>query len=669
MIKVRMSRKIGEHIIVQASLFLFFIFVFIFSNKIYAAPPGGVTCYQDGNINQNNLIPCGRWPEFNCILPEPSAPSYCDGSYFSSLCCNGQSGRGYEAINSNYIVCHKEYQDNNGVWKADIWACPSTSTCGTEFNQCLSGPEEGGGGGTGGGYSGGTGTQHKKTIIFDFASSTKPSNIMINIFSENGDLLFNSTLSNITIINTSHRWHTAILNFTIPQDAQSIILKVKNLADEGAVVLIDNLRFNEGPQENTFFYCSGLYRKWLPDLDPPEGEQNLDPYEYACNGVASYAWTGTKCCGDEQEKGIIEYFLDTKAACIASMPVPNDFRVGEALGFDKAYNDYLYYNQTLYKCSGDYSTTIGYGNVNLTTLSDYINTTTQFSIIGSYYCDPEGIWKPLKEFPGVFVMASKIYDMLNQSDKGLVLCGDKEQLINYNLSKIDDTLKQAIKHMCIGVNFYDDFKVKKVIVSYWFNTSLNASKALESFYPFPESSSDLQDINNLQQQAPTYIFNNTNFFYNITKRIAYSSGNLDLRLLYNRPTQIYIAELEPGETYKGLIGFFRRIWDAIVGLFIDDYSITYEELELSPLFSNSTHLFYEWSNDLFYRASILDIPEQGEKMFITTNILLSPDITSLYNIQLISSQPPYMYVTNATNWNILTGFIRLNVTNVPPPTG
>lgn len=69
-------------------------------------------------------------------------------------------------------------------------------------------------------------------------------------------------------------------------------------------------------------YCTGASRKpgsvdnlWLDDLDNnKKGSYGEKAGESACNAIPSYAWTGEKCCGDDNYAKN-EYYADAEAGC------------------------------------------------------------------------------------------------------------------------------------------------------------------------------------------------------------------------------------------------------------------------------------------------------------------------------------------------------------------
>ncbi len=123
--------------------------------------------------------------------------------------------------------------------------------------------------------------------------------------------------------------------------------------------------------------------KWVNDLD-----LTGTGAEEACNNVASYGWTGTKCCGDDQRSVAAETFIDISAGCW--------------LG-STARNNTLARDSTLLFFNDGIDSVFRACNVNTATKAEMEQSSTQVSTVnidnrsictnlGSWYCDSNSKW-------------------------------------------------------------------------------------------------------------------------------------------------------------------------------------------------------------------------------------------------------------------------------------
>ncbi|GIU69348.1 MAG: hypothetical protein KatS3mg002_0584 [Candidatus Woesearchaeota archaeon] len=129
----------------------------------------------------------------------------------------------------------------------------------------------------------------------------------------------------------SMRWHRVkipIHNMNKNEHINSLTITKTGSGD--LTILIDNIILLPEHTSSDNYYCSAGFGKWIPDLDTnltkyPFGHEfytgndawkNKGVYEYACNSVGGYYWTGHQCCGDDTSKDNYgEFYNDTGAGC------------------------------------------------------------------------------------------------------------------------------------------------------------------------------------------------------------------------------------------------------------------------------------------------------------------------------------------------------------------
>ncbi|MGV8172060.1 MAG: hypothetical protein ACP5OA_05190, partial [Candidatus Woesearchaeota archaeon] len=159
------------------------------------------------------------------------------------------------------------------------------------------------------------------------------------------------------------------------------------------------------------YYCTGGFQGWVDDLDAPIGTTNYSiygPYMFACNGLISYGWTGSQCCGDDTKgSGINERFNDSLAGCFDGSVINNDQAVWASKGYFNSsnpntdevknypFNYLLYYNDSFVGCQMPNRASSLVLNYNGTAIGSNLvrsNIDTQCTTVGSYYC-MDGVWR------------------------------------------------------------------------------------------------------------------------------------------------------------------------------------------------------------------------------------------------------------------------------------
>ncbi len=491
---------------------------------------------------------------------------------------------------------------------------------------------------------------------FDFASNIDPHNITVILKGRHDSVIASYRLSDLTPIPSSKRWHQALIHFNNIVYVHSINF---DTSINNAELMIDNIRYTSTNKISPLMYCSGMYREWINTLDPSPNVEDKSVYAYACNGIASYGWTGTQCCGNNQSftnSWDLEYYNDTNAGCFASMIVPNDYTVSEALNVP-FFKDLLFFNGSYWRCNSSLQETMntegrkisrlrltgitgrmvtdtdnaGFDNdfdagfidepdvphtpssnneadskeinINVSSAYNYIDyeQVPSFTIKGNHYCGIDNEWHSLKDLPFQQIVSSLMYDELINNDKGLIICGGQE-LINYNYSLLDKGLLGNITSICIGETFNND-EIERVIVAVKLN-DYNLSEFINTFYPFTNDKIDLTDFINSAPMNPS----NQKFF----TTDSWNIDNFKLIISYNKPANIAIIELSTNN-YNGFLGFFKSIIDKIINLFRP--TLSYSPLIINNDLFTYNYSLYSWNSDLYFKALMTN-----QQLILETNM-------------------------------------------------
>lgn len=267
-----------------------------------------------------------------------------------------------------------------------------------------------------------------------------------------------------------------------------------------------------------------------------------------------------------------------------------------------------------------------------------------YGIRGTYYCGIDNLWHPLSQLPRTEIMASKIYSMINQSDKGLLLCGGLD-MINYNLSKMDESVVNAIRNICIGAEFSDSYNTKRVVIGVYLNRSVKISQLIKSFYPFIDK--DLSSIDTALDSASNTV-DSSSFFYAYSNQYTVQSTLINVSILYNKPLNIAIIELNTLDNYRGLIGFFKRLVHELLQIFgfINTQSSGYSGITLNGDL-NYTHMLYSWNNDLYIKG----VKHKG--IILYTNIDLDQQTINFLNGTRTTNCPQTIIINDESKWQYL----------------
>jgi hypothetical protein len=310
-----------------------------------------------------------------------------------------------------------------------------------------------------------------------------------------GNSCFYSFTDSVAIKKAPKRWQHITVDLAAPvnnppvggencglfnwKDVRSVEARVGNANNDGTWmpttgvnVALDNffLRAGAGSANTENAFCSGDWGKWLENLDGPgAGETgfigvssppitDVGPYKEACNGVISFGWTGSVCCGDDTRVGLLgEYWKDSEGACWKGTAVMEDHTVADARGNDDPlYADFsdekikdelalLYYDGKFISCNRPVSNyekyAVSYDGVQGVageTMDKQVSEVADpYTIRGSWFCElnDEGSseWVKLSKVNRVKPLAATLRKIgaVEGNGKYTLMCGDYKGLSNY----------------------------------------------------------------------------------------------------------------------------------------------------------------------------------------------------------------------------------------------
>ncbi|MFH1212336.1 MAG: hypothetical protein V1659_05430 [Candidatus Woesearchaeota archaeon] len=253
-------------------------------------------------------------------------------------------------------------------------------------------------------------------------------------------------------------WHHVIIpltNSVFTQNFNQVISNVDwiELTSTGDVTfLIDTIFLRrdtttDSTNPDNVRYCAGT--GWIGDLDPADDDTYLGDHFAACSSQMAFAWTGKKCCGDDQyitttgNRFIREYETDIAAGCWFGRRVLSNHIAYETSKEDED-KFVLYYDSNI----GD--TTAGKFHACVPTAAattysiaykSYLSDTTSLGptdpnlevhtlgeLAGSFYCTEEG-WKEIASAGKLRIIASKFYDYTKNKNKYRLFCGEPSSVL------------------------------------------------------------------------------------------------------------------------------------------------------------------------------------------------------------------------------------------------
>lgn len=266
--------------------------------------------------------------------------------------------------------------------------------------------------------------------------------------------------------NSTMRWHHAVIDILNKDNNPactsnfdwSNVTSIHVVTDYrgGMSIALDAIYLSEGGDNTDDYYCTGNFGSWIKNLDGPNGDKgfldNADmvfedygPYWYACESQASFDWSGHLCCGDDtyipynkaQGQELGEYYYDSTMGCFGGNPVYENWRLGDTLN-DPRFNGILYYTGEFHECIDDnsymdYKVSFD-GLTQEPNMPLITNTSTSYTIMGSFICSPNGDWVSLDEIPRSKIIASKLYDLVtgeNAKNNYDLVCDSFDQASPY----------------------------------------------------------------------------------------------------------------------------------------------------------------------------------------------------------------------------------------------
>ena len=401
--------------------------------------------------------------------------------------------------------------------------------------------------------------------------------------------------------------------------------------DEGKTIsfLFDNLflraESSDNLQKNTKpMFCSGNWGTWIENLDGPTDEgwfygdlpelSKYGPYKDACNGVISYAWTGTVCCGDDTlpgNKG--EFWIDKKGMCWNGTPILHDNTLANALSSNYREQEQnkkglLFFSEEPILCeaSPDEFDDINFifdgedeKEEDFESRLEDAEKVEPFTIRGNWICQEDEGWVKLEDLNRVTLIASFL---INQAIKKEYYesfnlhCADKNQAINYFDDNLGDVgsfcilrtgsnrnfIRTSPGETGVGGKTYAAFESKDIL----FPLEKNLEEIF-TIYPF-------LDDHNFDCSEVTSNPEADEFFSKC------SSDENDFNLYYNRPLNIFLISDDTVQT-----SFISEIWDNFVNFFRRLFGNTEDTVPFTLL--NFTE--YKHTEELY-------ISKQGERSII-----------------------------------------------------
>ncbi|MGV8163022.1 MAG: hypothetical protein ACP5N2_06850 [Candidatus Nanoarchaeia archaeon] len=393
--------------------------------------------------------------------------------------------------------------------------------------------------------------------------------------------------------------------------------------------------------ENRF--CSGNWGDWVENLDGLDADDDkgfvgqsspelavYGPYMDACNGVISFGWTGSVCCGDDTRIGENgEFWSDIQAACWNGTAVYHNEAVYGALGLSPLSNDWssnsslhvkslLFYNSGLWSCNiseTEFTERVSYDGItqdNQDTIGDVISGVKDpYSIMGDWICIQNEGWTKLDEFNRVRPLVAAL-SAVGEASSGnyTLMCGDYKEMSN-QLGVLDEEALNLTNYACVlkaGKNDLASLSQDGDSVMKFSRLSsrdgfvvvgLEIKDRELSFEEYREKVLAKYPIMNIQDydcNSLTSDINSTNFF-----TLCGTDSVNDLRIYYNQPLNLIIlsgytddlSTLNIEGFSTGHVPFLQRMWTAFKNFFKNLFKEQREILMLNDFDkSENTKDFY-----------------------------------------------------------------------------
>ncbi len=379
-------------------------------------------------------------------------------------------------------------------------------------------------------------------VLFD-----KPGSRLV-VESETGDVVFNGSLSKYLLDGSAPlKWHHARIPLSEFSSRKPFSFSIKPIGETTSYAfdnfLLKNTTSNSPNSENR--YCSGVFGKWLEDMDPPESVTNFSmtsdhfsnwgPYKYVCDYQLSYGWTGTQCCGDDLSD-IDTPYNDTEAGCFKGTAIPSSSVAGE-VKMNDSYNNLLYADGEFHTCHTDEYDSF---------IDDSIRTNNEvFDVVSSKFCSADGSWIDLGGPGKLKFIATKLYDTAKDSDDYTIHCGEREAVLDMP-NILSDSSYPPSKLCAMELE-------GQPVVALETDSAKEFLGNVQTYIPFVDSRLE-KDIS---KDGCDSVTNEDEFLE--------SCGLDDLEVYYNKNYNIAVAS--PSSVSGLESNFVKDLWDAFLGLF------------------------------------------------------------------------------------------------------
>jgi hypothetical protein len=376
--------------------------------------------------------------------------------------------------------------------------------------------------------------------------------------------------------------------------------KTAGIDKQGITVLLDNffLRTANGNSQNSDNrFCSGNWGDWVENLDGPVANDDrgfygnttmsiagYGPYRDACEGVISFGWTGSVCCGDDTRRGAMgEYWADSNGACWNGTTVTEGKTVADALGINPLLSSewdtslkersLLFYKGELLACDLDatnFSNLVSFNGLNAyapsARLSNDMTFVSAYSVRGEWFCQPGNGWTKLADVNRLRILAAAMKGIAeNQSSDYTLMCGKFADEVNTFMT-LTDPQKAMTNYTCvlrIGDNRFEGGE--KVIVGLEMQTgvSYDAFKTgVLGAYPVLNINEGSDECANL----PNDILDARDDFF--TNCANDDNNNNNFYIYYSKPMGLLI--LSDGlatERSNEKLPFLKELWEKFKAFF------------------------------------------------------------------------------------------------------
>jgi len=386
-----------------------------------------------------------------------------------------------------------------------------------------------------------------------------------------------------------------------PENIVDIVFIIGGSPEEvsGVRLGFDNffLKSNSNTENSRNMFCSGNWGQWVENLDGPSiaNERGFygttpelsvyGPYSAACEGIASFGWTGTVCCGDDTKAGQYgEFWKDTEGACWKGTTIYNDRTVASSLGITKLMDEWetslderslLYYNGELISCDREISNYESYlESFNGMDRGESIEVSSEvaepYTIRGSWMCEEGEGWTNVKNVNRVRLLASTLKKIAeDEREDYTLMCGNFSDAVNLFGTMIESQ-KNMTGYSCvlrIGDNEDMGFgSSQKLIVGLEFYDPTTSYTSYKSSVLNKFAVMTINEESDECASVPRDV-DADNFFTRCAR-----SEESNFQIYYNSPLGLILLSdgrisSEEIVENKGFLSFIQGIWDGFKNFF------------------------------------------------------------------------------------------------------